>query len=81
MAHQAAWEGAEQGEEAVEEAATTIFQKIVRFDKNKTNKTSIKKNKQNIHPKTKQTTVEEAATTIFQKIVRFDIARWKKLQK
>ena len=33
MAHQAAWEGAEHhGEEAVEEAATTIFQKIVRFD-------------------------------------------------
>ena len=30
MAHQAAWEVAEQGEEAVEEAATTIFQKIVR---------------------------------------------------
>ena len=31
MAHQAAWEVAEQGEEAVEEAATTIFQKIVRL--------------------------------------------------
>ena len=33
MAHQAAWEVAEQGEEAVEEAATTIFQKIVRSKK------------------------------------------------
>ena len=32
MAHHAAWEGAEQGEEAVEEAATTIFQKIVRSE-------------------------------------------------
>ena len=30
MAHHAAWEGTEDGEEAVEEAATTIFQKIVR---------------------------------------------------
>ena len=34
MAHNAAWEGeADQGEEAVEEAATTIFQKIVRLEK------------------------------------------------
>ena len=32
MAQHAAWEGAEQGEEAVEEAATTIFQKIVRSE-------------------------------------------------
>lgn len=30
MAHHAAWEGTEDGEEAVEEVATTIFQKIVR---------------------------------------------------
>ena len=30
MAQHAAWEGDHQGEEAVEEAATTIFQKIVR---------------------------------------------------
>ena len=32
MEQHAAWEGAEQGEEAVEEAATTIFQKIVRSE-------------------------------------------------
>ena len=31
MAHHAAWEGTEDGEEAVEEVATTIFQKIVRY--------------------------------------------------